>query len=64
MAGLTILKKETCLGCWSTCGGDTAVALHLRNTAGHSTSGILLPTAYPLLDHMAPHLGILDCSEK
>jgi len=33
MAGLTILKMETCLGSWSAFGGDLAVALRLRNTA-------------------------------
>jgi hypothetical protein len=34
-AGMTILKKKTCLGNWSTCGGDPAVLLHLRNTADY-----------------------------
>jgi len=38
----TILKKEMCLGSWSACGGDPAVALHLRNTADYR-----LPTFRP-----------------
>jgi len=39
---LTILKKKTCLGSWSTCGGDPAVPLHLRNTTDYR-----LPTFGP-----------------
>ena len=35
LACLTILKKERCLGSWSACGGEPAVALHLRNTADY-----------------------------
>ena len=35
LAGLTILKKETCGGSWSSCGGDPAIALHLRNAAAY-----------------------------
>ena len=29
------MKKKTCLGGWSTSGGDPAVALHLRNPADY-----------------------------
>jgi len=35
LAGLTILKKEMCLGILNACGGDPAVALHLRNAADY-----------------------------
>jgi len=35
MAGLTILKKERCLGRLSGCGADPVVALHLRNAADY-----------------------------
>jgi len=35
MACWTILKKETCLGSWSACGGDPAVALRLWNIANY-----------------------------
>jgi len=42
MACWTILKKKTCLGRWSTCGGDPAVTLHLRTTAKYR-----LPTFSP-----------------
>jgi hypothetical protein len=45
LAGLTILKKETCLG---------IVALPVVIQWLHSTSGVLQITAYLLLDHMAP----------
>jgi len=38
LAGLNILKKETCLGSWSACGGDPMVPLHLRNTADYRLS--------------------------
>jgi hypothetical protein len=40
-AGLTILKKETCLSIAGGCGGDPAVTLYLRNTADYrlTTSG-------------------------
>jgi hypothetical protein len=33
LAGLTILKKKTCLGIVSGCGGYPVVALRLRNAA-------------------------------
>ena len=46
LAGLTILKKERCLGRLSGHGADPAVALRLRNPSS---------TAYLLLDHMAPN---------
>jgi len=42
LAGLTILKKETCLGILSACGLDPAVALRLRNAADYC-----LPTFGP-----------------
>jgi len=42
LAGLTILKKEMCLGIVSGCGGDPAVALRLRNAADYR-----LPTFGP-----------------
>ena len=42
MAGLTILKQERCLGFVGGCGGDPAVALHLRNAADYR-----LPTFGP-----------------
>jgi len=42
MACWTILKKKTCLGSWSTSGGDPAVTLHLRTTANYR-----LPTFGP-----------------
>jgi len=42
LAGLTILKKEMCLGILNACGGDPAVALHLRNAADYR-----LPTFGP-----------------
>ena len=35
LAGLTVLKKETCLVSWSTNGVDPVVSLHLRNTANY-----------------------------
>ena len=35
LAGLTILKKEGCLGTVGGCGGDPAVALRLRNAADY-----------------------------
>ena len=35
LAGMTILKKETCLGILSACGVDPVVALHLRNAADY-----------------------------
>jgi len=35
LAGLTILKKKTCLGIVSACRVDPVVSLHLRNTADH-----------------------------
>jgi len=38
----TVLKKETCLGSWSACGGDPAVALRPRNTVDYR-----LPTFRP-----------------
>ena len=41
-AGLTILKKEMCLGIVGGCGADPAVALHLRNPAEYR-----LPTFGP-----------------
>ena len=48
LAGLTILKKEMCLGIVGGCGADPAVALRLRNAADYR-----LPL---LLGHMALHL--------
>jgi len=42
LAGLTILKKERCLGKYSGWGADPAVALHLRNAADYR-----LPTFGP-----------------
>jgi len=42
LAGLTILKKERCLGIVGGCGADPAVALRLRNTADYG-----LPTFGP-----------------
>ena len=42
LAGLTILNKERCLGFVGRCGGDPAVALHLRNAADYR-----LPTFGP-----------------
>jgi len=42
LAGLTILKKEMCLGIVGGCGGDPVVALHLRNDADYR-----LPTFGP-----------------
>ena len=41
-AGLTILKKEMCLGSVAGCGGDRVVALRLRNPAEYR-----LPTFGP-----------------
>ena len=38
LAGLTILKKERCLGRLSGRGADPEVALHLRNAADYSLS--------------------------
>ena len=35
LAGLTILKKEMCMGRLSGWGADTAVALHLKNAADY-----------------------------
>jgi hypothetical protein len=35
LAGLTILKKERCMGRLSGCKADPAVALHLRNAADY-----------------------------
>jgi hypothetical protein len=35
LAGLTILKKEMCLGILNACGVDPVVALHLRNAADY-----------------------------
>ena len=35
LAGLTILKNETCLGIMSGCGGDPVVELRLRNAADY-----------------------------
>ena len=35
LAGLTILKKERCLGIVGGCGEDPAVALRLRNAADY-----------------------------
>ena len=46
LTGLTILKKERCLGRLSGWGVDPVVALHLRNAAEYR-----LPT----FDHMAPN---------
>ena len=43
LAGLTILKKERCLGRLSGWGADPAVSLHLRNAADYR-----LPTFGPL----------------
>ena len=42
LAGLTILKKEMCLGIVGGCGADPAVALRLRNAADYR-----LPTFGP-----------------
>jgi len=42
LAGLTILKKEMCLGIEGGCEADPAVALHLRNAADYC-----LPTFGP-----------------
>jgi len=42
LAGLTFLKKETCLGILSAWGGDPVVALRLRNVADYR-----LPTFGP-----------------
>ena len=42
LAGLTILKKEMCLGIVSGCGADPVVALHLRKAAEYR-----LPTFGP-----------------
>jgi len=42
LAGLTILKKERCLGMLRACGGDPVVALRLRNAADYR-----LPTFGP-----------------
>jgi len=42
LAGLTILKKVSCLGIVGGCGADPAVALHLRNAADYR-----LPTFGP-----------------
>jgi len=35
LAGLTILKKEMCLGIFNACGGDPTVTLRLGNTADY-----------------------------
>ena len=68
MAGLTSLKKETCLGSWSACGVDPAVAFHLRNTADyrlffgttwHQTRAFLIAVNNENLIN-----GLLDNSEK
>ena len=42
MAGLTILKKESCLGVVGGCGADPVVALRLRKAADYR-----LPTYGP-----------------
>jgi len=42
VAGLTILKKERCLGIVGGCGVDPVVALHLKNAADYR-----LPTFVP-----------------
>ena len=42
LAGLTILKKERCLGIVGGCGADPVVALHLKNAADYR-----LPTFGP-----------------
>jgi len=55
LAGLTILKKEMCLGSWSACKVDPVVSLHLRNTADYR-----LPTFQP---HGTKSKGILDINE-
>ena len=55
LAGLTIPKKERCLGIVGGCGADPAVALHLRKAADYR-----LPTFRP---HGTLNKGILDISE-
>ena len=54
LAGLTILKKERCLGRLSGWEADPAVALHLRNAADYR-----LPTFGP----HGTNKGILDISD-
>jgi hypothetical protein len=46
LAGLTILKKEMCLGILKACGVDPVVALRLRNGADYRL---------PNFGHMAPN---------
>ena len=68
-AGLTILKKEMCLGIVSACRSDPVVALHLRNAADYR-----LPTFGPHGTKLGPSwlqwimksdvVGWLDNSEK
>ena len=69
LAGLTILKKETCLSISSAYGGDPAVALHLRNTADyrlpffwatwHQTRAFLIS-----VNNISDFFGRYDNSEK
>jgi len=49
LAGLTILKKERCLGIVGGCRGDPAVALHPRNAADYR-----LPTYEPHGTNLGP----------
>ena len=59
LAGLTILKKETCLSISSAYGGDPAVALRLRNTADYR-----LPPFLIAVNNKSDFSGWFDNSEK
>jgi len=62
MACMTILKKKTCLGSWSICGGSPAVALHLMNTADYPT--LPYPTLLVVILRPMTHFDVCPSSDS